>query len=165
MRVRLIHGNPVPCNKPVQTNLGEQHLRTTGSPSGCVVSRIEWELLGTGPYDPRNGFGGGAPTPFRGRGYYPNLPPPRWQYQSSGGGGGYYNNRSRPRGNHSNYGYNNQRGQPQQQQHQPRTRPRPFVRLSNRGGRYYFNERQAPGNEQGKTLGCRFAVVVRICES
>ena len=102
-------------------------------------SRIEWELLGTGPYEQRNGFGG--IPPFRGRGFPPALPPPRWHQQPF----------SRPRArSHHNYNrndYNNYRGQ----QPPSRNRPRPFIRLSNRGGRYYFNERQ--GYEQGQGRG------------
>ena len=103
-----------------------------------VYCRIEWELLGTGPYKPQHGF---RNQPYyRGRAYPATPPPPRWHQQ------GY--NPSRVRGNNSyvRSDFNSYRGQGQ-----GRNRPRPFVRLSNRGGRYFFNERQ--GYEQSRGRG------------
>ena len=111
--------------------------------------RIEWELLGTGPYEPRNGFGN--LPPFRGRGFPCGQPPvPRWNQH---GGAYHYRPRSRGHKNHNHYNrndYNNFRGQNGQQ---GRNRPRPFIRLSNRGGRYYFNERQGFDQSQGRGRG------------
>ena len=111
--------------------------------------RIEWELLGTGPYEPRNGFGN--LPPFRGRGFPCGQPPvPRWNQH---GGAYHYRPRSRGHNNHNHYNrndYSNFRGQNGQQ---GRNRPRPFIRLSNRGGRYFFNERQGFDQGQGRGRG------------